>query len=55
MRRYIDFYLQMYAIFMLLTSIMLHHFGYNSHHIMTLCVVLYLISESINHNKCQGK
>lgn len=55
MRRRVDFYLQMYIVFMLLTSIMLHHFGYNSHHIMTLCVVLYLISESINHNKCQGK
>lgn len=49
--RLIDLYLKMYVLYMLVTSVMLHHFGYSTHHIMTLCIVLYLIDESILRNK----
>jgi len=50
-RKYIDVYLQMYVMFMLVTSVMLHHFGYSPHHIMTLCIILYLIDNSIKSRK----
>lgn len=50
-RKYIDLYLRMYVVYMCLTSIMLHHFGYSTHHIMTLCFLLYLIDASMLKNK----
>lgn len=50
-RKLIDTYLLMYVFYMFTTSIMLHHFGYSPHHIMTLCIVLYLINQSITRNK----
>lgn len=53
-RKYIAVYLQMYILYMLVTSIMLHHFGYSTHHIMTLCCVLYLTDKSIQINKLKS-
>ena len=53
-RKYIDVYLQMYILYMLVTSVMLHHFGYSTHHIMSLCLILYLIYGSIKRNKCMN-
>lgn len=50
MRKSIDLYLKMYVLYMFATSIMLHHFGYSTHHIMTLCILLYLIDSSIYKN-----
>lgn len=50
-RKYIDIYLQMYILYMIITSAMLHHFGYSAHHIMTICIILYLIDGSIKNNK----
>lgn len=50
-RKSIDVYLQMYILYMFATSIMLHHFGYSTHHIMTLCCILYLTDKSIQRNK----
>lgn len=50
-RKYIDPFVQMYILYMLLTSVMLHHFGYSTHHIMTICIVFYLIDCSIRKNK----
>lgn len=50
-RLYIEPYLQMYVVFMLVTSVMLHHFGYSIHHISSLCVIIYLIYKSIETNK----
>ena len=50
MRKSIDLYLKMYVLYMFVTSIMLHHFGYSTHHIMTLCILLYLIDSSIYKN-----
>lgn len=54
-RRYIDAYLQMYILYMLVTSVMLHHFGYSTHHIMTICIIFYLINCSICKNESRGK
>lgn len=53
-RKYIAVYLQMYILYMLVTSIMLHHFGYSTHHIMSLCCVLYLTDKSIQINKLKS-
>ena len=53
-RKFIDVYLQMYIVYMLVTSVMLHHFGYSTHHIMSLCLILYLIDGSIKRNKCMN-
>lgn len=50
-RKFVDLYLKMYVLYMFVTSVMLHHFGYSTHHIMTLCVILYLIDGSILRNK----
>lgn len=52
-REYIDVYLLMYVFYMFVTTIMLHHFGYSPHHIMTLCILLYLIEKSINRHKLE--
>lgn len=47
----IDLYLKMYVLYMFVTSVMLHHFGYSLHHIMTLCIILYLVDCSMFKNK----
>lgn len=49
--KYIDVYLRMYAIYMLITSIMLHHFGSSSYKIMILCCYVYLVEKSVIHHK----
>ena len=49
--KYIDVYLRMYAIYMLITSIMLHHFGSSSYKIMILCCYIYLVEKSVIYHK----
>lgn len=51
-RKSVDVYLKMYVLYMFVTSIMLHHFGFSTHHIMTLCIILYLIDTSILNKVC---
>lgn len=50
-RNSIDLYLKMYVLYMFVTTPMLHHFGYSTHHIMALCMILYLIDCSMEKNK----
>ena len=50
-KKYTDVYLPMYLVFLLVASVMLYHFGYSPHHIMTLCIILYLIDNSIKSRK----
>lgn len=50
-RKHIDIYIQMYILYMLMTSVMLHHFGYSTHHIMTICIIFYLIDCSMYRNE----
>lgn len=50
-RKIVDAYLKMYVLYMFATSVMLHHFGYSTHHIMTLCIILYLTDCSMQRNR----
>lgn len=49
-RKYLDLYLQLYFIYLFITSIMLIHFGYNVHSIICICFILYLADKSIYKN-----
>lgn len=50
-RRYVEPYQQMYILYMIMTSIMLFHFGYTAANIITTCSIFYLIDTSISRNK----
>ena len=50
-RRYIDLYLKMYIVFMLVTSVMLWHFGYSYERISIMSCIFFLIDKSISRNK----
>lgn len=50
-RKYIDLYLKLYAWYMFMTGIMLHHFGCKIHIICMSCIICYLIEKSIRRNK----
>ena len=50
-RKYIEPYLQMYILYMLMTTVMLFHFGYTAANIVTSCSIFYLIDCSISKNK----
>lgn len=50
-RRYIDIYLQMFLLYMAVTSIMLWHFGSSMIKIATMSCILYLIDRNISRKK----
>lgn len=50
-RKNIEPYLQMYILYMLMTTVMLYHFGYTAANIVTTCSIFYLIDCSISKNK----
>ena len=50
-RKFIDTYLLMYVLFMVGTSIMLHHFAYSLSNVITGCFIFYLVEININKNK----
>lgn len=50
-RKYIDTYLLMYVLYIVGTSIMLHHFGYKLSTVVTGSFILYLIEINISKNK----
>ena len=50
-RKYIDLYLRMYILFMLITCPMLWHFSYSAERITISCCILYLIDKTIKRNE----
>lgn len=49
-RKCLDLYLQLFFIYLFITSIMLVHFGYNVHSIICTCFTFYLAERSIYRN-----
>lgn len=49
-RKFISLHLQLYCIFLLITSVTLPHFGYSVHSIICTCFVFYVVDKSIYNN-----
>ena len=54
-RKCIDVYLQMFIVYMIVTSVMLWHFGYTMSRIATMCCVFYILDRCISRNNVKER